>query len=203
MPYLYSAVKETCETGIPIIRALWLHYPEDPAATARGDEYLYGRDVLVAPVVEKGATSRTVYLPRGLWYDFWTKEKLTGGREIARQVDLGTLPLFVRAGAIIPMGPVKQYTGENVAGPIELLVHPGADGAFSLYDDDGISFDFRKGAFRRIQISWNDRQRRLGLRLAPGSQRPASGEVRFQVRVVGAAGSHEVTFNGKPIQYHL
>ena len=82
MPYLYSAVKETCETGLPIIRALWLHYPSDEVAVARGDEYLYGRDILVAPVVEKGATSRQLYLPQGSWYDFWTREKIEGGREI-------------------------------------------------------------------------------------------------------------------------
>src|SRR5205807_3148811 len=114
IPYLYSAVKETCETGMPIIRALWLHYPGDAQAVARGDEYLYGRDILVAPVVEKGATSRSLYLPRGMWYDFWTREKLEGGREISRKVDLETMPLYVRAGAVIPMGSVKQYSEEKV-----------------------------------------------------------------------------------------
>jgi alpha-glucosidase/alpha-D-xyloside xylohydrolase len=93
-------VRETCETGLPIIRALWLHYPDDPAAVRRGDEYLYGRDILVAPVVEKGAATRSVYLPRGLWYDFWTNEKHTGGVEVTRAVDLATMPLYVRAGAI-------------------------------------------------------------------------------------------------------
>src|SRR5258708_32824213 len=98
MPYLYSAVKEACETGMPIIRALWLHYPGDSAAAARGDEYLYGRDILVAPVVEKAATSRSVYLPRGTWYDFWTGEKAEGGREVLRKVDLETIPVYVRAG---------------------------------------------------------------------------------------------------------
>src|SRR5204862_7186926 len=113
MPYLYSAVKETCDTGVPIIRALWLHYPDDAGAVARGDEYLFGRDILVAPVVEKGATSRSLYLPRGTWYDFWTREKMEGGREITRNVDLETIPLYVRAGAVIPMGPVKQYTWEK------------------------------------------------------------------------------------------
>jgi alpha-glucosidase (family GH31 glycosyl hydrolase) len=104
MPYLYSAVRETSLTGLPIMRALWLHYPDDPTAVARGDQYLWGRDILVAPVVEKGATSRKLYLPRGVWFDFWTDEKTTGGREIDRAVDLATMPLYVRAGAIIPMG---------------------------------------------------------------------------------------------------
>ena len=132
LPYLYSAVKETCETGLPIIRALWLHYPDDATAAARGDEYLYGRDILVAPVVEKGATSRSLYLPRGAWYDFWTHERVTGGRELSGKVDLETTPLYIRAGSVIPIGPVKQYTDEKVDGPLTLWVYPGADGACSL-----------------------------------------------------------------------
>src|SRR3989442_998567 len=136
-PDPYPAVKETCETGMPIIRALWLHYPTDAAAVPRGDEYLYGRDILVAPVFEKGVTSRSVYLPRGIWYDFWTRDKIEGAREIARKVDLETIPLYVRAGAVIPLAPVKQYTEEKLDGPVTLIVHPGADGAFSLYEDDG------------------------------------------------------------------
>ena len=119
MPYLYSAVKEACETGMPIIRSLWLHYPSDRVAAARGDQYLYGRDILVAPIVEKGATSRTLYLPPGVWYDFWTQEKVDGGREMTRKVDLETIPLYVRAGAVIPMGPdpaihvAKRWTGRS------------------------------------------------------------------------------------------
>ncbi len=90
MPYLYTAVRETHDTGMPIMRALWLHHADDPAAVARGDEYLWGRDILVAPVVEKGATTRRVYLPRGKWFDFWTEEVVDGGREIDRAVDLAT-----------------------------------------------------------------------------------------------------------------
>jgi alpha-glucosidase/alpha-D-xyloside xylohydrolase len=203
MPYLYSAVKETCETGIPIIRALWLHYPGEAGAVARGDEYLYGRDILVAPVVEKGATSRQVYLPRGAWYDFWTREKIEGGREISRKVDLGTTPLYVRAGAVVPMGPVKQYTEEKVDAPITLLVHPGADGAFSLYEDDGKSFDFRKGEFMRVNIAWNDRQRRLTMRLAAGSKMMAPAKRNFVIEVVGGAAKREVAFDGRPVDVKL
>jgi alpha-glucosidase/alpha-D-xyloside xylohydrolase len=89
------------------MRALWLHYPDDPAAVARGDQYLWGRDILVSPVVEKGASSRRLYLPRGTWFDFWTEEPTPGGREIDRPVDLETLPLHVRRGRL-PLGPVRQ-----------------------------------------------------------------------------------------------
>jgi alpha-glucosidase (family GH31 glycosyl hydrolase) len=198
MPYLYSAVKETCETGVPIIRSLWLHYPADDAAVARGDQYLYGRDILVAPVVEKGATSRSLYLPKGIWYDFWTREKIEGGREFTRKVDLETIPLYVRAGAVIPMGPVKQYTDEVIDGPLTLLVHPGADGNFSLYEDDGKTFAYRKHEFMRVNIAWNDKQRRLSMRMANGSMKR-----NIIVRAAGEAVTREVTFEGRPLEIKL
>jgi alpha-glucosidase/alpha-D-xyloside xylohydrolase len=203
MPYLYSAVKETCETGMPIIRAMWLHYPEDPQATAKGDQYLYGRDILVAPVVEKAATSRTVYLPSGSWYDFWTKEKLTGAREITRNVELETIPLYMRAGAILPTGPVKQFTAEKNDAPLNLCVHPGADGAFSLYEDDGKSFDFRRGAYTRVNITWNDAQRKLGLRLAKGSRMLESSTRKMTVQIVGKSATRDITFTGTPLEVKL
>ena len=152
------------------MRALWLHYPDDSVATARGDEYLFGREILVAPVLEKGARTRSLYLPRGTWYDFWNKERVEGGRELIRRVDLETTPLYVRAGAVIAMGPVKQYVSENVTAPITLWIHPGADGASSLYEDDGESFDYRVGEFMRIHLTWSDHQRRLSARLATDSK---------------------------------
>jgi alpha-glucosidase/alpha-D-xyloside xylohydrolase len=200
MPYIYSAVKETCETGLPMMRALWLHYPDEVASRSIGDEYLFGRDLLVAPVVEKGATSRTVYLPRGLWYDFWTREQLDGVGEIVRKVDLETIPVFVRAGAVIPMGPIKQYTDEKVDGPLHLWVHPGADGAFSLYEDDGKSFDFRKGEFMRVNIAWNDRQRRLSMRLAPGSKMRPPAKRNLVVHVAGEKTEREAVFEGRAVE---
>jgi alpha-glucosidase (family GH31 glycosyl hydrolase) len=203
MPYLYSAGKETCETGVPIIRSLWLHYPADAKAVVCGDEYLYGRDILVAPVVEKGATSRSLYLPRGAWYDFWTQEKVEGGREITRKVDLETTPLYIRAGAVLPMGPVRQYTEEKVDGPLTLWVHPGADGAFSLYEDDGKTFNYRAHEFMRVNIVWNDRQGRLSMRLANGSKMLAPMKRNVVVRVAGETATREVVFEGRSVTVTL
>jgi len=203
MPYLYSAVKETCETGLPIVRALWLHYKDDQNAVARGDEYLYGRDLLVAPVVEKGATSRSVYLPRGKWFDFWTKEVMEGGREITRTVDLETIPLYVRAGAVLPMGPIKQYTGEKLEEPLTVWVHPGADGEFSQYEDDGSTFNFKRGEFMRINMSWNDAGRQLSLRLAKGSRMMAPMARKLLVKVAGEKVAREVVFEGRPVLVKL
>ena len=203
MPYLYSCVKESCETGIPVIRAMWLHYPQDPAAAERGDQYLYGRDILVAPVVEKAAATRTLYLPAGAWHDFWTNEKVAGGREITRNVDLETMPLLIRAGAIIPMGPVKQHTAEKSEEPTDLHVYPGADGEFSLYSDDGATFDFREGAFLRVEITWNDRLRTLSLRPSKGSRAPLASEGKFRIHVPGDSAVRELTFRGRPIDMKL
>jgi alpha-glucosidase/alpha-D-xyloside xylohydrolase len=198
MPYLYSAVRECTQSGMPIMRSLWLHYPNEAAAVARGDEYLWGRDILVAPVVEKGATERKLYLPHGAWYDFWTNEKHDGGRDVTRPVDLDTIPLYVRAGAIVPMGPVKQYTAEKVDGPLDISVYPGADGSFLLYEDDGGSFNYRKGEWMGIQMSWNDARNVLTLRLAAGSKMlpPAKRDLRVKL----GESSRSAVFEGKPLE---
>jgi alpha-glucosidase/alpha-D-xyloside xylohydrolase len=202
-PYLYSAVKESCETGVPILRALWFRYPDDPIAIARGDEYMWGRDILVAPVVKKGATSRSLYLPRGTWYDFWTQEKVAGGKEISRSVDLATMPLYVSAGAVIPRGPVKQYTEEKVDAPLTLWVYPGADSTSSLYEDDGRSFNFRKGEFMKMNVVWNNAARRLSLHLANGSKMLPPLRRNIVVRVAGETTTREIVFEGRPIDVKL
>jgi len=199
MPYLYSVVREGAQTGLPIMRALWLHHADDPAAVARGDEYLWGRDLLIAPVVEQGATSRKLYLPRGTWYDWWTGEKQEGGREITREVDLATTPIYARAGAIVPTGPVKQYTSEKVDGPLTLNVHPGADGSFLYYEDDGATFDYRKGEWMGIEMAWSDARKTLSVRLARGSK--FLGKRDLEVKV-GASTKH-VVFEGRPLQVQV
>ena len=203
MPYLYTAVREGHETGLPIMRALWLHYPDDPLAVARGDEFLWGRDMLVAPVVEQGATTRKVYLPRGSWIDFWTNERVDGGREIDKAVDLKTMPLFVRAGAVLPMDPVRQYTDEPVKEPMTLVVYPGADGTSTLYEDDGKSFAYQKGERMSVAMTWQDRGRRLSLALATGSRMLAPSPRTFAVRVTGDSATRTVTFGGKPVDVKL
>ena len=196
MPYLYSVIREGTQTGLPVMRALWLHHPDDPAAVARGDEYLWGRDILVAPVVEQGATSRKLYLPRGTWYDWWTNEPQPGGREVTRTVDLAITPLYVRAGAIIPTGPVKQYTSEKVDAPVTLTVYPGADGSFLHYEDDGATFDYRKGEWMGLDLAWADARKTLSIRLARGSN--VLGKRDLEVKLGSA--TKRVVFDGRPLQ---
>jgi alpha-glucosidase (family GH31 glycosyl hydrolase) len=201
LPYLYSAVRECAMTGMPIMRALWLHYPDDPVAVSRADEYLWGRDVLVAPVVEQAATSRRIYLPRGDWYDFWTNQRIEGGRETTRDVDLATLPLYVRAGAILPLGPVKQHVTEKVDEPLSLTIYPGSDGSFRLYEDDGASFNYRRGEWMGIDMDWNDARRRLSLRLASGSRQLPP--LRRSIVAILAQETRQITFGGHPVEVSL
>lgn len=203
LPYLYTAVRESHDTGMPIMRALWLHHPQDAAAVARGDEYLWGRDLLVAPVVEKGATSRRLYLPRGCWFDFWTEKRVEGGREIDRSVNLATTPLYARAGSVIPMGPVRQYVSEPSVEPVTLVIYPGADGESSWYEDDGVTFDYRHGQWMRLTMSWKDTTRRLTLRLAPGSKLLAPAPRQLTVRVAGNAMTTSIRFTGHPLDITL
>jgi alpha-glucosidase (family GH31 glycosyl hydrolase) len=201
LPYLYSAVRECATTGMPILRALWLHYPDDPKAVACGDQYLWGRDLLVAPVVEEGATSRRVYLPRGAWYDFWSGERVEGGAEISRKVDLETMPLFVRAGTILPLGPVKQCVEERVDQPLSVSIHPGADASFLLYEDDGSSFDYRQGKWMGMQMVWHDARRVLKLSLTDGSR--ILPPLRRSIEVKLSHSTRTVVFDGHPVEVSL
>ena len=201
LPYLYSAVREATITGMPVMRSLWLHYPDDPEAVKRGDEYLWGRDILVAPVVEKGATSRRLYLPRGHWFDFWTNERHDGGREIERAVDLETLPLFVREGTILPLGPVKQYVNEKVEDPLTITVYPGADSEFLLYEDDGVSFNYRKSEWMGQELKWNDSQHALTIRLAAGSR--MLPPLRRSLEVKLGDSMKKAEFDGRPLEVHF
>jgi len=165
LPYIYSTIEQAHRSGMPPIRALWLAKPNDEKALQIADQYMWGDHILVAPVLEKGAMRRTTYLPAGEWWDFWSHQRTRSenGSEITRELDLSTMPLYVRAGAIVPIGPVRQYATEPSEEPITLRVYPGADGQFSWYQDDGISFRYQHGQFSRIDCVWQDSARKLTL----------------------------------------
>jgi alpha-glucosidase/alpha-D-xyloside xylohydrolase len=204
LPYNYTLAREAADTGLPMMRALWVHYPDDAEAVKLGAEYLWGRDLLVAPVVEKGAKSRRVYLPEGAWYDWWTGEKLEGKRWIERPVDLATLPLYARAGAIIPLDPVRQYTAQPVTEPTTLRVFPGASGVSKLYDDDGQSLGYRDGSDPKlffINLTWDDSNRRVILE--PGTKWPG-GTRSFRIEVSGSnAQPKQIEFRGERLEVSL
>lgn len=199
LTYNYTLCREAHESGMPLLRALWLHYPEDSQAVGRSDEYLWGRDILVAPVTERGAKERRVYLPAGDWYDFWTNKKHEGGREIVRAVDLETLPLFVRAGAILPLDPVRQFTGEETEEPMTVRVYAGADGAARWYEDDGATLAYQDGASAWSELTWDDAKRVLTIRQEGlGGYEPPKRELVVELLPGGERRS--VTLEGEAIE---
>ena len=184
LPYLYSAAYETHATGLPLIRSLGLAFPEDEKAWATVDAYLWGPSILVAPVFESGATSRSVTLPQGAWWNFWTAQQVQGGGSVTVEAPLDSMPLLVRAGAIVPTGPVKQYADEPSSEPVTLTVYPGANGAFTFYDDDGMSFAYERGDFEEIAIRWDDAAKTLTLRRGKGSRTKPRA---FHAKLAGGA----------------
>ena len=162
LPYIYSLAGHVNLRGGSFMRPLVMDYPDDLAARDLTDEYLFGPGLLVAPITDYQARNRQVYLPKAPWYDFWTGRSVGSGIQNA-DAPLDSIPLYVRAGSIIPFGPDRQYVAEKPADPITLYVYEGRDGQFSLYEDDGLTYDYERGAYAEIPITWNDRSKTLTL----------------------------------------
>jgi alpha-D-xyloside xylohydrolase len=191
LPYNYSVAWRVTSDGYTMMRPLAMDFRSDEKALGMGDEYLFGPALLVAPVTEPQATSKTVYLPNGTsWVNFWTGEKLAGGNTVTVSAPLEQIPLFVRAGSIVPLGPVVQYAGEKPADPLELRVYRGADGAFTLYEDEGDSYRYERGVHATIPIAWNDKKQELTIGKRSGKF-PGMLESRT-IRVVFVSPNHGV-----------
>ena len=200
MPYTYTLAWEATSSGMPLQRAMWLHYPKDEQVRNMGDQYMWGKDLLIAPVYEKGAISRNVYLPKGDWYDWWTTIKETGGKTISKQVDLSVMPIYVRAGSIIPFDPIRQYASEVVSEPTTIRVYSGANGEFTLYEDDGFSQDYLKGKGTWIRMVWNDKARTL--MLEPGAPKGSINvpvKRTFKVQLLPEGTSKTTTYDAKVV----
>ncbi len=151
LPFLYTTLEEAHRTGVPPFRPLVLNYQDDPSTYNLDDQFMVGNDLLVAPILKPDVTKRLVYLPAGLWYDYWTDKKYTGGTMISVDAPLDVVPMFVRGGAIIPVGPSMNYVDEKPFDPATVNIYPDDSGSASgtLYEDDGLSPAYKNGAFRR------------------------------------------------------
>ena len=158
LPYLYSVAWDVTANGQTFMRPLVMDFAGDPQAANVGSEYLFGPSILVTPVTTAGATRQPVYLPagKGPWINFWTGAMAIGGQSVETEAPVDTLPLYVRPGSILPLGPLLQYSSEKPADPIELRIYAGANGSFTLYEDEGDSYRYEKGAFATIPLAWDD-----------------------------------------------
>ena len=179
LPYIYSLAYRTYQTGAPFMRALFMDFPDDPNVADIPDEYMFGPAFLVAPVTEQGATSRKMYLPAGSdWYNFWTNERVKGGQSITVAAPIDTIPLFVRAGSIVPLG-VAVQSAQQPQAIRSVHVYPGADADFTLFSDDGTTYSYEKDGGSVIRLHWDEAAHRL--------TRDGTAWAESVVAVVGAA----------------
>ena len=199
MPYTYTLAREAYDKGMPLMRALWLHYPGDQHAVGQSQEYLWGRDMLIAPIYEAGVTSRDVYLPKGTWYDWWDNSRHVGGNTVTRKVDLATMPIYVRAGSIIPFDPVRQFVAQPVTEPTTLRVFSGANGDFMMYEDDGNSQNYIQNKGTWTKITWDDAAKKLTISAAPpaGVINQSSATREFKVELLPLGTVKTVMYNGR------
>ena len=200
MPYIYTLGADTYFRNGTIMRALVMDFEADKRTWKIADEYMFGPALLVAPVTTYMARSREVYLPaRSTWFDFYTGRSMIGGRTVTAAAPYERMPLFVRAGSIIPIGPAIQHTGNNSGSPVTLNIYTGADGSFSLYEDDGLSREYRQGRYSRIPLKWNQRTKSLTIGAREGNGYSGMAESRvIDIRWIKPGTHRPLAFDSKP-----
>ena len=161
LPYIYSLAGAVTQENYTMMRDLAFDFPEDTAVYGVRDQYMFGPAFLVNPVTTAGAVSRSVYLPNTTWYDFWTGKRLHGGQHVEADAPVGVMPLYVRAGSVVAMGPEEEYATQKAADTIELRIYPGGEGSFTLYEDAGEGYDYEQGQFATTKITYKDKLHQL------------------------------------------
>ena len=204
LPYIYSNAAAVSFDGTVLMRPLVFDFLNDEKALEQKYEYMFGKSVLVSPVIQPDVSAWTTYLPENAagWYHFGTNRWYAGGQEVITSVDNATIPVFVRGGSILPYGPVLQYSEQQTDEPTEIRIYPGADAEFTLYEDDGYSNDYKDGKCSRIKLQWDDSNRELTIGARQGSYDNMPLERKFKVMLIGGA-SQTVTYNGGQLTVNL
>lgn len=215
LPYIYSLAGMVTQHNYTMMRSLAFDFRNDPKVYDIPDQYMFGPAFMVNPVTEqlytgdnasKGIATRSVYLPAGAsWYDFWTGKEYTGGHTIAASAPIETMPLFVKAGSIIPMGPVIQYATEKPADLIELRIYPGANGQFDYYEDENDNYDYEHGQYGTFKFVWNDQKRQLTISPEKGSFTGMLKKRTFNIVLVNGShgsGPMEAAHADKTVEYN-
>ncbi len=219
LPYLYSTAWQVTSHSASFMNALPLCFPSDKKVLNLTDEYLFGNALLVAPVTQAMYTgktndkvtedfsqtrSHTVYLPEGTdWFDFWTGERINGGKEVNKEAPINIIPLFVKAGSILPWGPQVQYAAEKRWNELEIRIYPGTNGEFTLYEDENDNYNYEKGLYSEILFHWNDASKKLTIKDRKGTFPGMLKNRKFEIVVVdGKNGAGmETTQKGKSVSY--
>lgn len=221
LPYIYSTAWQVTSNSESYLRPLFSDFAKDRNVWDMTDEFMFGRSILVAPILESQYTQEEVvrgnvgsvdwsapkttqkYLPKGtVWYDFWTGKRYAGGQNVTLETTLNRVPMFVRAGSIVPLGPVMQHVGEKQWDNLELRVYPGADASFTLYEDEGDSYNYEKGIYSNIPISWNERSRTLTIGERKGTYPGMIEERKFTI-ITPDGRQQTVDYNGKMVKCNL
>ncbi|MGZ3306783.1 MAG: glycoside hydrolase family 31 protein, partial [Asticcacaulis sp.] len=199
LPYIYSTSWDVTSHHGTMMRALAFDFRTDANVLQIADEYMFGPALLVAPVVQPNTNVRTVYLPaKETWYDFWTGARTDGGKVVVAKADIATIPVFVRSGSILPLGPVKAYADAPSTEPVELRVYPGRDGQYTLYDDSGDGYDYTHGQYATIALNWHDGGKTLDFGPRTGTYAGMPSQIRFTVRCAAGTGAGQtVVYSGK------
>jgi alpha-D-xyloside xylohydrolase len=206
LPYIYSLAWKVTSEGYTIMRSLAFDFRKDPAISSLPDQYMFGPAFLVNPVTESGAKSRKVYLPKSTrWFDFWTSKVLEGGQTIDATAPIETIPLYIKAGSLVPMGPFLQYATEKPEDPIELRIYPGTNCDFVLYEDQNDTYNYEKGVFSTIPISWNEAKHQLTLRKRSGKFPGQTENRTFNIVLVNknnVSGINPAAYYDKTVNYN-
>ena len=204
MPYIYSLAWKVTNDGYTMMRHLVFDYPNDAQVFNVKDQFLFGPAFLVNPVTSAGATSRSVYFPAGTWYDFWTGSTTAGGSSVSVNAPLSQIPLFVKAGSIVPMGPNIQYATQSID-PLEIRIYKGQDGSFTLYEDQGDGYDYESGQYSVIPLTWSEAAQELTIGARTGGYPGMPTNRTFNIVFVSAnhgSGVEVVTPADKVVQYN-
>jgi len=210
LPYIYSEAWKVHNSGSTLMRPLVMDFKEDAKAVGQQEQYMFGKDIMVAPVTKPGIKKWDVYLPlKANWYNFWTGEMYKGGQTIGTKAPLNEIPLYVKAGAILPIGKVVQSTAQEQKSTIEIRIYEGANGAFTLYEDEGDNYNYEKGKYSIIPFAWDDKNKTLTIKERQGAYNGYLKERVFNVIFIDSkkrvgtlqtTDSKQVTYTGEEIK---
>jgi alpha-D-xyloside xylohydrolase len=206
LPYLYSEAAAVTMKGSTLLRPLVMDFASDLQALQQNYEFMFGHDLLIAPVIAPSTSRMSVYLPQNPhgWFNFWSGAHMPGNVTLITDAKLDQIPLFVPAGSILPFGPKEQYVSEKRSDPIELRIYPGADTTFTLYEDEGTNYNYEHGAFSLIQLRWNERNQELVIGKRTGSYPGMRHEREFSVQLIGSSAKTQVVvYQGRELHVSL